>query len=132
MAATIEGRLQMYLVLGALACADMEQMQAFKTHGKAIAGRKEMFETPFDFDKFTKRAQLALHNAGFTDNFISLINWENFDASVWAALSILRSRLLLMDEAYDAPDCPCMNVIVEEAIRIEKTALNKLKKEPLT
>src|SRR5215470_16623982 len=112
MAATIEGRLQMYLVLGALACADMEQMAAFKKHGAAIKGRKEMFETPYDFDKFTKRAQLALKNAGFTPDFIAVINWELFDASVWAALVILRNKLILMDEPYDAPDCPCMNVIV--------------------
>src|SRR5215470_16900630 len=125
MAATIEGRLQMYLVLGALACADMEQMKAFKDHGAAIKGRKEMFETPYDFDKFTKRAQLALKNAGFSANFIALINWENFDASVWGALSILRSRLILMDEPYDAPDCPCMNIIVEEAIELEKAHLER-------
>jgi len=120
----------MYLVLGALACADMEQMQAFINHGAAIKGRKEMFETPYDFEKFTKRAQLALKNAGFSANFIAVINWENFDASVWGALKVLRSQLILMDEPYDAPDCPCMNVIVEEAIQLEKTHLERERTSP--
>ena len=114
----------MYLVLGALACADMEQMQAFKDHGAAIKGRKELYETGYNMVRFTTRAQQALLSAGFTNSFVKMIKWENFDEAVWTALSTLRNKLILLDEAYDAPDCPCMNVVVAEAVLAENKVLN--------
>jgi hypothetical protein len=117
---TTEGRLQMYLVLGALACADMERMEAFIIHGQAIQGRKEMYERDtFDQTAFTDRARTALRSAGFSAGFVEAIQWSNFTEDVWKALKVLRKNLVLLEDTYDAPDCPCMSVLVAQAIAIE-------------
>ena len=117
---TTEGRLQMYLVLGTLACADMERMQAFKDHKIAIAGRSAMYDpNVFDPATFRTRARAALEGAGFSRGFVDAILWENFTEEVWRALKVLRSNLILLQDAYNAPDCPCVSVIVAQAIAAE-------------
>src|SRR5262245_33980153 len=104
---TTEGRLQMYLVLGALACGDLEDIQAFRDHQQAINGRNEMYTS---HESFRARAPIALTNAGFSPNFVGAIQWDNFTPEIFNALSAVRSQLRLFATNYDAPDCPCISV----------------------
>jgi hypothetical protein len=128
MAQILTGTLQMYLVLGALANRDVLNMKAFKLNSKVREGRDIMYADDLDvenvtadFETFRDRAQKALSASGFSEEFIGLINWVNFRRpGVWRSLKTLSSSLQLLDETYDGPDCPCMSVLVRNAVLLEQ------------
>jgi len=118
----------MYLVLGALANNDVLNMKSFKLNSNVQKGRDVMYADGLDvehnfedFQTFRDRAQIALQASGFSEAFINKINWVNFRApGVWKALKTLSEGLPLLSEFYEGPECPCMSVLVRNAVLLEE------------
>jgi hypothetical protein len=136
---TLVGRLQMYLVLGALANTDVVQTPVFKENSTVGEGRDIMFRDGMDirnneedFKTFKNRAMLALTRGGFSQEFIDAVNWGNFQGEgVWAALKLINEKLQLLDVIYDGTDCPCLSVLTRIAVVLEKE-MESTRREPIS
>jgi len=117
----LTGRVQSFLVLGALASADLAAV--FPAVAKS---RQELYpDSGFDADKFIARAKLALCRSGFSTEFVEAIRWDNFDEPSWRALKSLSEQLQMLP-LYEGTDCPCYTELVQKARDMEqKTAVAK-------
>jgi len=121
------GRVQVYLLLGAIASADFANAKPFKaTVGER---RKNLYRADLDiehkqadFEYFVDQTSTTLKNGGFNDDFIGMINWSAFrQKEVWAALKTINDKLAVIAE-YQGTDCPCISDLVEYAQSLEVTA----------
>jgi hypothetical protein len=114
------GRLQTYLVLGAIASADFAQAAPFKStvgarRAKLYDPKLRIRDNEADFATFTTEMKATLLKGGFDPVFVDAINWNNFlRAGVWEALKTLNDQFLVLSE-YTGTDCPCIDGLVAYA-----------------